>query len=127
MSATPDPTPVPDPAPRPRRILVFEALFFFLLVPAGLWVLRGVGGTVPVMPLLILLGTGTYAFFSRRAPGQIGRWLAAPWPPREVWRVTLQFGVATFFLTLYVHYLEPEDGKHRITVILDENTSMLQT
>jgi len=107
MSASPDPPPASDAASRPRRTLLLEALLFFLIVPAGLWAVRRVGWTVPVIPLLIVLGAGTYAFLSRRAPGQIGRWLAAPWPPREVWRVTLQFGAATFLLTLYVHYLEP--------------------
>ncbi len=95
--------------PGARWRLALEVLFLFLIVPATLWGVRAFGGVVPVIPLLASLGIGTFLFLWRRAPGEMGRWLRAPWPPKEVRRVTLQFGIATFLLTLYVHYLEPKN------------------
>ncbi|MAB78260.1 MAG: CPBP family intramembrane metalloprotease [Planctomycetes bacterium] len=98
-----------QPQKTPRRRLVLEVLALFGLVPGVLWAIRFFGGQVPTIPLLVVLGGGTLFFLRRFAPGQVRRWFHAPWPPGEVRRIGVQFGIATFLLTLYVHFLEPKN------------------
>ena len=108
MSSPPQ-TPSLGPESRVARILLAaEATFLLFVVPGGLWAIRALGGYVPVIPMLVLLGLGTYGFLRLRAPELLRGWVDTPWPPREVRRVGLQFGCATFLLTLYVHYLDPK-------------------
>ena len=85
-----------------------EFALLFLIAPIALWWVGWAGGEVPVVPILVLLGTGVGAYLVWSAPAELRASLSAPWSRRELLRIGLQLCVGAALLLGYVLWASPE-------------------
>jgi len=91
---------------QPRRLAEF--LILFVLVPAALWGFRLAGRTIPVVPILCLLGLAALLHLGRTAPGHLRGSLVRPWSSNETRRISLQVSLGAVFILAYVLAFHPD-------------------
>lgn len=80
----------------------------FVLAPAVLWARVAAGHSIPVVPLLVALGSLASLYLIWRAPSQLRQALTAPWRRGELARVAMQVLAGGALLTAYVLLAHPE-------------------